>query len=1216
MSGRDPAPSRDDWSPPTEFEEYRLLRAIGEGEFGRVYLAEDLLLCRPVAVKFLSREADPALREQFFVEARAVARLNHPNVVAIYRYGEIKRRPYLVSEYVRGEPLDKLTKALTPAELLAVAVGLCRGLAAAHRRGVLHRDLKPANALYTDEGEVKLLDFGMAKLLDRPRALGAKEPLVGSPLYIAPELWQGEPATPRSDLYALGVLLFELCTGRPTYPCQTVGELEAARAAGDPPSVASLAPHIDARLSGAIDRCLQRDPERRFPSGDALRDALEERPASDPHAESPTGNPYRGLSAFSAEHRTVFFGREAEVGVILDRLRVEPLVVVVGDSGVGTSSLCSAGVLPLAEARCGWKTLSMVPGKHPLGALCRMLAPSLGVQASDLLERVRQSPLALADAIRRANAGELALFVDQMEELLTLSEADEARLVGEALAALAGRVPNVRLLGTVRSDFLSRLATLPGLGDELGRAVHLVRPLSLEGMREAIVGPARHHGVQFESEELVQMLLDSAQGGLPFLQFALAELWETRDRDARMIRAAGLEAIGGVPRALAGHADRVLEALLPAEREAARRVLLSMVTVDGTRARVSGRQLLGDRDAAGRAALEALVRGRLLVAHKGEPGEAGAFEIAHEALLKGWDTLRGWLSGDIEQKLVRERLSRAAQEWARLDSARELLYKERQLHEVAALDLAQLGPRESAFLAASRRAERWRKLRRWSVPAAVLLLIAEAIGGARWYSQRALRQSIAARTVEAEQLMDRARDQVGRASQERDRAFALFDGQDWPGGEKTWTEVLELDRQVDALYANAASLLEAALSLDPNRSTVRNRLADVLYERVLWADRTGRRDLEGELRARLPSYDLDGERRRRLEAPAHVTLKLTPSPTMATVQRYEMGSRHLTLSAPMTVSGEVELPPGSYLFSFRAVGHHPVNLPVMVKPNEPLALVVSLPKANAVPDGFVYVPAGRFLFGCGGAEEIRRDANAAPMHEISTPAYLIARHEVTFAEWIEFLDAQSPEERRRRTPLAQRRQQSIELRQSADGKWDLSLRPTSHTYTARLGEPIRYLDRERRAVQSWASFPVAGVSYEDALSYAAWLDQTGRVPGARPCDEYEWERAARGADGRIYPMGDAIGADDANYDVTYDRQPLAFGPDEVGAHPASRSPFGVDDLAGNVWEWVSSVARPGEVVFRGGSWYQGRRTSRSDNREIGERTFRHPFHGVRICANP
>jgi formylglycine-generating enzyme required for sulfatase activity len=147
-------------------------------------------------------------------------------------------------------------------------------------------------------------------------------------------------------------------------------------------------------------------------------------------------------------------------------------------------------------------------------------------------------------------------------------------------------------------------------------------------------------------------------------------------------------------------------------------------------------------------------------------------------------------------------------------------------------------------------------------------------------------------------------------------------------------------------------------------------------------------------------------------------------------------------------------------------------------------------------------------------------------------------------------------------------------------------------------------------------FPVSAVSFEDAQAYAAWLDRTKRVPRARLCDEYEWERATRGADGRTFPTGETLTGEDANIDVTYGREPLAFGPDEVGSHPRSRSPVGADDMAGNIWEWTRSVETKDAPIARGGGWYNEALSSRSTNREPGEPTQRHIWIGIRICADP
>src|SRR3954453_6583929 len=154
------------WTPPDEFEEYRLVRLLGRGAMGEVYLARDSLLDRPVAVKFVRAE-DPVARARLFDEARAIARLQHPNVVAIYRVAEVAGHPYMVSEYVQGGVRHELPRPMPWRAVLDIAIDLARGLAAAHRRGVLHRDVKPANAILADDGCAKLLDFGLATIVDR-----------------------------------------------------------------------------------------------------------------------------------------------------------------------------------------------------------------------------------------------------------------------------------------------------------------------------------------------------------------------------------------------------------------------------------------------------------------------------------------------------------------------------------------------------------------------------------------------------------------------------------------------------------------------------------------------------------------------------------------------------------------------------------------------------------------------------------------------------------------------------------------------------------------------------------------------------------------------------------------------------------------------------------------------------------------------------------------
>jgi formylglycine-generating enzyme required for sulfatase activity len=186
---------------------------------------------------------------------------------------------------------------------------------------------------------------------------------------------------------------------------------------------------------------------------------------------------------------------------------------------------------------------------------------------------------------------------------------------------------------------------------------------------------------------------------------------------------------------------------------------------------------------------------------------------------------------------------------------------------------------------------------------------------------------------------------------------------------------------------------------------------------------------------------------------------------------------------------------------------------------------------------------------------------------------------------------------------------------SLEAGWSLELKVSGHErLTARQGVPFVFPHRKTRASQDWSRMPVAAVSQSDMQAYLDWLSQTSRVPGARFCTEVEWERAARGADGRAYPGSLArLRPDDADFDETYGRVRGAYGPDEVGAHPRSESPFGIADMAGNVWEMVKASDDPTGFVVRGGSYYQTAMVARATNREPIDLETRSFLLGLRIC---
>nr|WP_225937330.1 serine/threonine-protein kinase [Myxococcus sp. RHSTA-1-4] len=290
------------WKPPLELDEFRLVRLLGRGGMGAVYLARDTSLDRWVALKLcVALQPDVGTLASFAIEACAIARIKHPNVVTMFRSGEVDGRPYLVYEYVDGKSLAELRPPLPWQRVLDIAVGLSRGLHAAHQCGVLHRDLKPGNAILEPDGTVKLLDFGLASFVGPERAPPLAVPgVVGTPRYMAPEIRLGAPATAQSDLYALGLLLFELCTG--WVPSPVAISLDDGVGMGA--LISDLVPGIDPRFAMVIGCCLSEDPSERFALADTLCAMLEHiaRPGFTPAVTSPPFLPQPLLPRGHAPH--------------------------------------------------------------------------------------------------------------------------------------------------------------------------------------------------------------------------------------------------------------------------------------------------------------------------------------------------------------------------------------------------------------------------------------------------------------------------------------------------------------------------------------------------------------------------------------------------------------------------------------------------------------------------------------------------------------------------------------------------------------------------------------------------------------------------------------------------------------------------------------------------------------------------------------------------
>jgi hypothetical protein len=255
---------------------YRIVSLLGKGGMGEVYRAEDLRLRQTVALKLLppSLAADPARLARFHSEVRLARQVSHPNVCRVHDIGEAESLTFLTMEHVDGEDLASLLRRvgrLTAERAVGVGRQICVGLAAAHERGVLHRDLKPANVMIDGRGQARLTDFGLAVA-----AGDARTPLesAGTPAYMAPEQLEGGPLSEKTDLYALGLVLYETFTGRRAFEADSLPQLVELRHASSPTPPTRHVPDLDPRIERAILQCLESDPARRPASAVAVAVAL------------------------------------------------------------------------------------------------------------------------------------------------------------------------------------------------------------------------------------------------------------------------------------------------------------------------------------------------------------------------------------------------------------------------------------------------------------------------------------------------------------------------------------------------------------------------------------------------------------------------------------------------------------------------------------------------------------------------------------------------------------------------------------------------------------------------------------------------------------------------------------------------------------------------------------------------------------------------------
>jgi DNA-binding SARP family transcriptional activator/ABC-type glycerol-3-phosphate transport system substrate-binding protein len=669
---------------------YRVIERIGEGAFGVVSRAQQPQVRREVAIKSIHRDLanDPEFVRRFEREARLVARLEHPHVVPLYDFWREPDGAYLVMRYLRGGSLRRRLERPEPVsgrEAARLLEQVADALASAHRQGIVHRDVKPENVLLDEDGNAYLSDFGIATELAEAHPAS----VAGiSPAYASPEQLRGGPVTDATDVYALGVVLFEALSGRRPYPDDAPRSPVDMAPASPVPSIVGLRPDLPAAVDDVIARATAADPERRFDDAPALaaafRDAIgspvavSERPTADVH------NPYQGLQAFDEPDAPSFFGRERMIGRLVERLAEEAvgsrLLAVVGPSGSGKSSLVRAGLLPALRdgalpGSAGWFTTQLVPGAHPFAeleaALLRVAIDPPDDLGSLLRDGDRGLLRAVASVLPDDGSSELVLVVDQFEELFTLTtqESERTAFLAALSTAISDATSRCRVVVALRADFYDGPLLDPRFGPLLASRTEAIVPLTADELERAIAGPAERVGVSLEPALLAQIVTDVSHhaGALPLLQYALTELFDLRT-DGTMTLSAYRE-IGGVAGALAKRAEELYSSLEADGRDACRQLFLRLVAVgdegETTRRRVARSEvdtLEVDR-ASMDLAIESYGRHRLLSFDRDEGTREPTVELAHEALIDAWGRLRDWIDESREDVRTHRRLVAGAEDW-------------------------------------------------------------------------------------------------------------------------------------------------------------------------------------------------------------------------------------------------------------------------------------------------------------------------------------------------------------------------------------------------------------------------------------------------------------------------------------------------------------------------------------------------------------------------
>ncbi|HID53677.1 MAG TPA: hypothetical protein EYP41_16790 [Anaerolineae bacterium] len=707
----------------TTLGKYKLYARIGSGGMARVYKAYQPSLDRYVAVKVMHAHLaeEDEFVQRFEREAASVARLRHPHIVQVYDFAVENELYYMVMEFIAGPTLNAeldvrslSDEPFTLEETSLIITNLASAIDYAHVRGMIHRDIKPANIMFTNEGQIVLADFGIARMRGTP-TFTMTGMIAGTPAYMSPEQARAKRGDTRSDIYSLGVILYEMITGRQPFTSDSPIDILRQQAETPLPPPASFKSGIPPAVEEVLYKVLEKEPDDRYQTAGDLARALQqatgltsyqlvtavgittiaEPPQVDDEPFTPVRShfvagdmacPYRGLYKFREEDASVFYGREAFTERLQTAVANQPFVAVMGPSGSGKSSVVFAGLIPELRQEDGWLIIPMRPENQPFRALANALVPYLEPDMSQTDQSQEQTKLAqgLADGVvqfnniiqriltRSPEINKILLVIDQFEELYTLCPNPEIRtrfldvLLDMADIQSFQGDPSFRLVITLRTDFLSQALTHREFADALQDNDIKLGPMTRRELSRAIANPARKQGVLFETGLVARILDDVGHepGNLPLLEFALTELWE-KPSDGRLSHE-GYTEIGGVEGALARYADEEYGKLNETQQEQAHRIFIQMVRpgagTEDTR-RPATRSELGRENWQ---LVQTLADKRLVVTSRNPAGEE-TVEVVHEALIRGWGQLRQWMAEDRSFRAWQDRLRAALRQWQMSD---------------------------------------------------------------------------------------------------------------------------------------------------------------------------------------------------------------------------------------------------------------------------------------------------------------------------------------------------------------------------------------------------------------------------------------------------------------------------------------------------------------------------------------------------------------------